>query len=86
MMKCTLKFGVIYSAVILWVMLTASLAAALPLTIEQEINGEKIVTTFEKAPNRAVSLSQFSTEMLLALGLNDTWPKQLFWKNPLRVK
>jgi iron complex transport system substrate-binding protein len=46
-------------------------AAALPLSITEEINGEKVTVTFERAPQRAVSLSQFSTEMLLALGLRE---------------
>ncbi|WP_432403234.1 ABC transporter substrate-binding protein [Wukongibacter sp. M2B1] len=42
-----------------------------PLTFNYEIYGEKYEVVFEKAPERAVTLSQFMTEMLLALGLED---------------
>lgn len=37
----------------------------------QEINGVKYNFNFEKAPQRAVSMSQFTTEIMLKLGLKD---------------
>ncbi len=40
-------------------------------TFNYEIHGEKYEVVFEKAPERAVTLSQFMTEMLLALGLEE---------------
>lgn len=61
-------------------------AAASPLTITQEINGETVITTFEKAPRRAVSLSQFSTEMILALGLKDRMAGTAFLEEAISDK
>lgn len=80
------KFGAIYCAAVLCILLSALTACALPLTIGQEINGEKVTTTFDKAPQRAVSLSQFSTEMLLALGLKDRMAGTAFLEESIAEK
>lgn len=37
----------------------------------QEINGVKYTFNFDKAPQKAVSMSQFTTEIMLKLGLKD---------------
>lgn len=79
------NFGTACGALFLCMLLSAN-ASALPLTIEQEINGEKVTTTFSKAPRRAVSLSQFSTEMLLALGLKDRMAGTAFLEEPIAGK
>ncbi len=42
-----------------------------PFTITNEIEGETVEVTFEKAPERAASLASFTTEIMLALGLED---------------
>lgn len=79
------KIGAVCGMLILSTLLTTG-AYALPLTIEQEINGEKVSTTFSKAPHRAVSLSQFSTEMLLVLGLKDRMVGTAFLEEPIAEK
>lgn len=43
----------------------------LAFTNSQEINGVKYDFNFDKAPERAVSMSQFTTEIMLKLGLKD---------------
>ena len=42
-----------------------------PVTVTAIFGEEEIDVTFEKAPERVVSLAGFATEMLLALGLED---------------
>ena len=42
-----------------------------PVTVTGIFGEEEIDVTFEKAPERVVSLAGFATEMLLALGLED---------------
>lgn len=54
------------------VILFATLSTILfAFTQSQEINGEKYEFHFEKAPQRAVSISHFTTEIMLKLGLKD---------------
>ncbi|SQC98489.1 proposed F420-0 ABC transporter, periplasmic F420-0 binding protein [Fusobacterium necrophorum subsp. necrophorum] len=43
----------------------------LAFTNTQEINGVKYTFDFKEAPKRAVSISQFTTEIMLKLGLAD---------------
>ncbi|PAB56207.1 ABC transporter substrate-binding protein [Anaeromicrobium sediminis] len=54
-----------------------------PITFNYEIYGENYEITFEKAPERAVTLSQFMTEMLLALGLEDKMVGTAFMDNEI---
>ncbi|KAA9233677.1 MULTISPECIES: ABC transporter substrate-binding protein [Aerococcus] len=42
-----------------------------PFTVQNELKGQTYEQTFDQSPERAVSLSGFTTEMLLALGLED---------------
>lgn len=42
-----------------------------PVAVTSVFGGEEVDITYEKAPERIVSLAGFSTEMLLALGLED---------------
>lgn len=42
-----------------------------PFTVVNEIDGQKYEVVFEKSPERAVSLASFTTEIMLALGLED---------------
>ncbi len=42
-----------------------------PFTLTNEIEGETVEVVFEKAPERAASLASFTTEIMLALGLED---------------
>jgi iron complex transport system substrate-binding protein len=67
-------------------MLFATFAAALPFSVNEEINGEKTTVVFEKPAQRAVSLSQFSTEMLLALGLKERMVGTAFLEEPIAEK
>ncbi len=43
-----------------------------PFTIDSDTGNENVSVTFEEAPKKAVSLSGFTTEMLLSLGLEDS--------------
>ncbi|MDR0684930.1 MAG: ABC transporter substrate-binding protein [Spirochaetaceae bacterium] len=47
-------------------------AESVDLTVVSEIGGAAYTQSFPEAPRRAVSLSHFSTEMMLALGLADS--------------
>lgn len=42
-----------------------------PVTVTSVFGGEEVEITYEQTPERIVSLAGFSTEMLLALGLED---------------
>lgn len=53
------------------------------VTIENEIDGRKIEFNIEKTPERVVSLSQFSTEILLELGLKDKMVGTAFLEEPI---
>ncbi len=57
-----------------------------PVTLTQEIEGEKVTTAFDSVPERAVSLSHFSTEMMLALGLKDKMAGTAFLEEPISSK
>lgn len=52
-------------------LLTILSTVLLAFTNSQEINGVKYNFNFDKAPQRAVSMSQFTTEIMLKLGLKD---------------
>lgn len=45
---------------------------AYPFTIDSDTGNENVSVTFEEAPKKSVSLSGFTTEMLLSLGLEDS--------------
>jgi iron complex transport system substrate-binding protein len=79
------KIGRSIAAFCLLIVLVTS-AMALPLSITEEINGETMTVTFEKTPQRAVSLSQFSTEMLLALGLKERMAGTAFLEEAISDK
>ncbi len=49
----------------------AAKAAGYPVAWTQTIDGQEAKASVEKAPSRAISMSQATTEMLLALGLAD---------------
>lgn len=53
------------------------------VTVENEIDGRKIEFTIEKTPERVVSLSQFSTEILLELGLKSKMAGTAFLEEPV---
>ena len=42
-----------------------------PVSWTQTLNGQETTASVEKAPSRAISMSQATTEMMLALGLED---------------
>ena len=52
-------------------MLAGSALAEYPVTWTQNLDGNNYEFTVDAAPERAVSMSQATTEMLLALGLSD---------------
>ncbi len=56
------------------------------LLVENEIDGRKIEFNIKKVPERAVSLSQFSTEILLELGLKDKMAGTAFLEEPIYPK
>ncbi len=56
------------------------------VTVNQMINGTVRQVTFEQKPQRVVSLSQFSTELLLALGLKDQIVGTAFLEEPISPK
>lgn len=51
---------------------SGAVCAEEPVTVTGVFGDEEIEVTFEKAPERVVSLAGFATEMLLALGLEDS--------------
>ena len=53
------------------ILLTTFSTMLFAFTNSQEINGVKYDFNFDKAPQRAVSMSQFTTEIMLKLGLKD---------------
>lgn len=53
------------------ILLTIFSTMLFAFTNSQEINGVKYDFNFDKAPQRAVSMSQFTTEIMLKLGLKD---------------
>lgn len=53
------------------ILLTAFSTILFAFTNSQEINGVKYNFNFDKAPKRAVSMSQFTTEIMLKLGLKN---------------
>ena len=53
------------------------------VSVENEIDGRKVVFNIENPPKRAVSLSQFSTEILLELGLKDSMVGTAFLEEPI---
>jgi len=54
-----------------------------PQTYTYEIYGETYEVTYIQAPQRAVTMSQFMTEMLLALGLEDRMVGTAFMDNDI---
>ena len=46
-------------------------AAGYPVTWTETLDGKEVTASVEKAPSRAISMSQATTEMMLALGLED---------------
>ena len=46
-------------------------AAGYPVTWTETLDGKEVTASVEKAPTRAISMSQATTEMMLALGLED---------------
>lgn len=62
---------------ILFMVLSTTILA---FTNTQEINGVKYTFDFKEAPKRAVSISQFTTEIMLKLGLADQMIGTAFWK------
>ncbi len=54
-----------------------------PVTFNYDIYDNNYEVTFEKSPGRAVTLSQFMTEMLLALGLEDRMVGTAFMDNEI---
>ncbi|MDU1910142.1 ABC transporter substrate-binding protein [Fusobacterium sp.] len=56
---------------IVTILLTTFSTMLFAFTNSQEINGVKYDFNFDKAPQRAVSMSQFTTEIMLKLGLKD---------------
>lgn len=70
----------------LLVLSVTGVSFAAPFSLKQEINGESVVVKFDKAPARAVSLSHFSTEMLLALGLKNRMAGTAFLEEPISPK
>lgn len=53
------------------------------VTLNYEIYGNDYEVEFEEAPKRAVTMSQFMTEMLLALGLEDRMVGTAFMDNEI---
>lgn len=56
---------------IIAILLTTFSTMLFAFTNSQEINGVKYDFNFDKVPQRAVSMSQFTTEIMLKLGLKD---------------
>ncbi|EEX48960.1 ABC transporter substrate-binding protein [Jonquetella anthropi] len=52
-------------------------------TVSGEVDGVKYTCKFEQAPKRAVSLSHFTTEMMLALGLEPSMVGTAFLEEPI---
>lgn len=66
--------------------LAALMTACLPafaLTVPAELDGARIEQNVEAVPNRAVSLSHFTTEMMLALDLGDHMAGTAFLEEPI---
>lgn len=55
--------------IMLWLAISSFAFAVKPYVLHEKINGVNYESTFNEAPKRAVSISQFTTEMMLALGL-----------------
>ncbi|MDO4648903.1 MAG: ABC transporter substrate-binding protein [Eubacteriales bacterium] len=51
--------------------LLGSAAVSAAVTVPNTIDGETVDVTYDKVPERVVSLAGFATEMLMALGLED---------------
>jgi iron complex transport system substrate-binding protein len=79
------SLGRFFAALFLLILFTSSVAA-LPVTVTEEIDGEEITVTFEEPPQRAISMSQFSTEMLLALGLKERMAGTAFLEEAIAEK
>lgn len=72
--------------VLAWSLSVCSALWAEPLKVTEAINGASVTTVFDKTPQRAVSLSQFSTEMLLILGLKSRLVGTAFLEEPIAPK
>ncbi len=57
-----------------------------PITISNEIDGETVEVVFEKSPERAASLASFTTEIMLALGLEDKMAGYAYQDNEVLPK
>ena len=61
-------------------------ASSKTVQLQETINGTAYTMTFDSVPQRAVSLSQFSTELLLALGLQEKMVGTAFLEEPISPK